>query len=163
MKSIKNIKIQRASKDDAIEILSLQKLAYLSEAAIIDDFTIPPLRQTEDEILSEFDNHIFLKIVIDDKIIGSVRAYHTKDTCYIGKLIVHPDMQNLGIGSELLQAIEMSYPDVYRYELFTGNKSERNLHLYNKYGYSLFQSKVISDTLTLVFLEKLNKKNATDF
>jgi len=146
--------IERASKADAIEILTLQKLAYLSEAQIIDDFTIPPLHQTHDEILSEFDTHTFLKMVMDDRLIGSVRACQKTDTCYIGKLIVHPRMQNRGIGSRLLRAAEALYPDVSRYELFTGSKSDRNLHIYTKYGYSPFHSEVISDKLTLVFMEK---------
>jgi len=155
--SIKNTKIKRASKKDANEILRLQKLAYVSEAEIIDDFTIPPLHQSEAEIVSEFKNHIFLKIVLDGKIIGSVRAYQKGDACYIGKLIVHPDMQDLGIGSRLLHGAEKSYPDVFRYELFTGSKSEKNLHIYKKYGYSPFKNQNISDKLILVFMEKMNK------
>jgi hypothetical protein len=38
--------VELASIEDAEEILALQKLAYVSEAEIIDDFTIPPLHQT---------------------------------------------------------------------------------------------------------------------
>jgi hypothetical protein len=35
--------ISPAAVDDAEAILALQRLAYQSEAAIYDDFTIPPL------------------------------------------------------------------------------------------------------------------------
>jgi hypothetical protein len=37
--------IEKAQFEDLAEILSLQKLAYQSEAAICNDYTIPPLVQ----------------------------------------------------------------------------------------------------------------------
>ena len=153
---MKNINIEKASSENAEEILELQKLAYVSEAEIIDDFTIPPLQQTLDEILSEFSSHFFLKAVSNDKIIGSVRGYKEKDTCYIGKLIVHPDFQNQGLGTKLLNRAEKHFPGVKRFELFTGHKSLKNLFLYDKNGYNAFDEKRVSKKLTLIFLEKFN-------
>ena len=38
--------VKRASFEDAKEILDLQKLAYVSEAEIYNDYSIPPLTQT---------------------------------------------------------------------------------------------------------------------
>jgi hypothetical protein len=38
--------ITQAAAADAAEILALQKLAYQSEAAIYQDYSIPPLTQT---------------------------------------------------------------------------------------------------------------------
>lgn len=151
-----DIIIQKASTEDAEEILALQKLAYVSEAELLDDFTIPPLRQTIDEILTEFDYQIVLKVDLADRIIGSVRCCLQDGTCHIGKLIVHPDQQNRGIGTKLLQAAESQCPDAQRYELFTSHKSEKNLHIYEKCGYRIFKRNVISDKLTIVFLEKTN-------
>jgi len=152
-----DITIEKASIEEAEDILALQKLSYLSEAEILDDFTIPPLHQTLDKIRSEFDHQVFLKIELENKIVGSVRCYLEAGTCYIGKLIVHPDHQNRGIGTQLLLAAENQYPDAKRYELFTSQKSEKNLYLYKKNGYEIFKTKAISDKLTLVFLEKIQK------
>ena len=151
------INIEKATIEDAKEILALQKLAYVSEAEIIDDFTIPPLHQTIDAILSEFKQQIFLKVGFENKIIGSVRCYLEKETCYIGKLIVHPDNQNRGIGTRLLEAAENQFSDAKRYELFTGQKSEKNLYIYENHGYRPFKCKPVSEKLTLVFLEKIKK------
>jgi ribosomal protein S18 acetylase RimI-like enzyme len=147
--------IELASIEDAEDIHELQKLAYTSEAQIIDDFTIPPLHQTIEEIRSEFKHQTFLKVAVENKLIGSVRCYLEKGTCYIGKLIVHPDCQNCGIGTSLLDAAEKQFPDTERFELFTGYKSVKNLHIYEKCGYRRFKSKVVSDKLTLLFLEKI--------
>lgn len=100
------MRVERATVDDAEEILSLQKLAYQSEAEIYDDFTIPPLTQTLEEIKRDFESQIFLKAVTDGRIMGSVRGFVREGTCYIGRLIVHPDFQNQGIGTQLMDRIE---------------------------------------------------------
>lgn len=154
MKPTDEIVIERASVEDAEAILELQKLAYISEAEIIDDFTIPPLHQTIDEVFSEFHHQLFLKVEIQGRIIGSVRSYVEEGTCYIGKLIVHPDHQNRGIGTRLLRAAEDQFPEADRYELFTGHKSVKNLHIYQKNGYRIFKRRAVSEKLTLVFLQK---------
>jgi ribosomal protein S18 acetylase RimI-like enzyme len=149
--------IEPAQLEDAAEILALQKLAYLSEAEIHDDYTIPPLNQTLEETRVEFESQLVLKAMIDRRIIGSVRGYLEGGTCYIGKLIVQPDVQNQGIGTRLMNEIEKRFDQAERYELFTGYRSERNLHLYEKLGYRPFRSQKITDKLTLIFLEKCNK------
>ena len=101
---------------------------------------------------------LILKAIADGgKITGSVRACLDDGTCKIGRLIVHPDIQNRGIGTRLLKEIERRFENAGRFELFTGHKSERNLHLYRKLGYRIFRSEKISESLTLVYLEKFNK------
>lgn len=146
--------IERAITSDAEEILSLQKLAYKSEAEIYNDFNIPPLVQTLREITADFERQIFLKATINGKIIGSVRAFAEEETCYVGRLIVHPDFQNQGIGTKLMNEIESLFKTCRRFELFTGNKSERNIYLYQKIGYKIFKTEKISDNITFVYLEK---------
>jgi len=146
--------IDRATVADAEEILSLQKLAYRSEAEIYDDFNIPPLLQTPEEIKKDFENQTFLKATLDGKIRGSVRAFIKEGTCYIGRLIVHPDFQNRGMGKELMQRIEEIFKEAQRFELFTGHRSEKNLHLYRKLGYEISKTVKANDRLNMVYLEK---------
>jgi ribosomal protein S18 acetylase RimI-like enzyme len=148
------MEIERAIISDAEEILSLQKLAYRSEAEIYNDFNIPPLVQTLESIEKDFENQYFLKAVMDGKIIGSVRAYTKEGTCYIGRLIVHPDFQNRGIGTDLMNEIERIFNTRRRFELFTGDKSERNLYFYQKLGYKIFKKAKITDQTMIVYLEK---------
>jgi ribosomal protein S18 acetylase RimI-like enzyme len=148
------MEIERAMISDAEEILVLQKLAYRSEAEIYNDFNIPPLVQTLESIEKDFENQYFLKAVMDGKIIGSVRAYTKEGTCYIGRLIVHPDFQNRGIGTDLMNEIERIFNTCRRFELFTGDKSERNLYFYQKLGYKIFKKAKITDQTMIVYLEK---------
>jgi ribosomal protein S18 acetylase RimI-like enzyme len=146
--------IGRAQLSDATEILALQKLAYQSEAAIYDDYGIPPLTQTLPEMEADLGRQVVLKAVREGRIVGSVRAYQKGDTCYISRLIVHPEHQNQGLGTRLVEAIEAAFEDAGRFELFTGHKSERNLYLYRKLGYEISRREQVSDDLELVYLEK---------
>ena len=146
--------IEKATVSDAEEILALQKLAYRSEAEIYNDFNIPPMVQTLESIEKDFENQVFLKALINGRIIGSVRAYSKEGICYIGRLIVHPDFQNQRIGTKLMNEIEKIFGTCQRFELFTGDKSKRNLYLYQKLGYKLFKTANITDQTTIVYLEK---------
>lgn len=146
--------IEEAGVQDVQVILDIQKEAYQSEAELHNDFNIPPLTQTLEEIIGDFDTQLFLKAVVDGEIIGSVRAYEEGGTCYIGRLIVRPEYQGRGIGTMLMQEIEESFSQAERFELFTGHRSERNLHLYDKLGYQVFKEEPLHTDLTLIYLEK---------
>jgi len=154
---MENLQIKRAGVQDAEAILNLQKLAYLSEAEIYNNDSIPPLTQTLEEIRVEFDHQIFLKALINERIVGSVRAYETTGTCHIGRLVVHPGFQNMGIGSRLMNKIEAIFENAKRFQLFTGDNSERNLYLYQKLGYREFQRQKFQENLVLVYLQKDTK------
>ena len=149
--------IEVASVQDAQSILELQKLAYVSEAEIYNDYDIDPLTQTLNSLQDDFEKQVFFKVSVNGKIVGSVRGYVDNGTCYIGRLIVHPEFQNQGIGKQLMNKIESFFKYAERYELFTGHRSERNLYLYQKLGYSAYKTEQVNDNLALVFLEKYPK------
>jgi len=78
-----DIRISRAVPDDLKSILALQKIAFMSEAALIGDSSIPPLTQDMTGIRDEFRHTCFLKVEIGDRIVGSVRAEVLEGTCLI--------------------------------------------------------------------------------
>ena len=59
-----------------------------------------------------------------------------------------------GLGTRLLTEIEEAFSQAERFELFTGDRSEKNLHLYRKLGYEILRNKELTEKVTLVFLEK---------
>lgn len=102
---------------------------------------------------------------------GSVRGrLDGNGTCLVGKLIVHPEHQNHGYGKQLLQAIEQEFVDggrsagngnggvqfSGRFELFTGNRDEKNLAFYAKAGYEVFREQCVDKAhdFSLMLLEK---------
>ncbi|KZX17504.1 acetyltransferase (GNAT) family protein [Methanobrevibacter cuticularis] len=151
------MKIEIANFEDLEEILKLQKLSYVSEAELHNDYSIKPLTQTLKEVQEDFKRGIVLKAISKESnnIIGSVRAYSENNVTYIEKLIVHPDYQNNGIGRKLIEGIENYYPNE-RFELFTSHKSDKNLYLYNKCGYQEFKKEKVSDVFYFIYLRKEN-------
>ena len=149
-----DVDIQRAAPADSESILALQRLAYESEARLYNDWSIPPLTQTIDGLREEFESAYFLKALVEGNLVGSVRARLKKDTCEIGRLIVHPGLQRRGLGRRLMHEIERAFPGARRFELFTGSRSEGNIRLYESLGYRRYALRVLSDNVTLVFMEK---------
>ncbi len=146
--------IEKAEIGDLEEILCLQKLAYISEAEVYNDYSIAPLIQTLESIKEDYANKLILRAILNGKIIGSVRAFEKAGTCYIGRLIVHPEHQNKGIGTQLMKCIEDEFKRNQRFELFTGKKSIKNIYLYNKLGYSIFREEQENENTTLVYMDK---------
>ena len=143
-----------AEKEDLQKILDLQYLAYQSEARLFDNQDIPPLKQTLADVENEYQKGMILKALDEgETIIGSVRAFCDSGTVYIGKLMVHPSKQGQGIGTKLLLEMEKQCPN-QRYELFTSTKSERNIALYQKLGYKIFDEEQVTEELRFVYMEK---------
>lgn len=165
----------RARKEDAPEILALQKTAYQNEAELYGDDSMPALQQTLPELEQELNGHtangaappingdapkpaevhnvVCLKAVINGKIVGAVRGYTADGTAFINRLVVHPYFQKRGIGEKLMAEMEATFP-VKRFEVFTGSKSDRVLRQLRKLGYEEFKTESFTPAITWVHLEK---------
>jgi ribosomal protein S18 acetylase RimI-like enzyme len=144
----------RATVEDATTILALQKLAFRSEAELYGDWSIPPMVQSLDSLIAEFSKGVVLQARVNGRLVGSVRAARKGKTCAIGGLIVHPQYQGRGIGSMLPHDIEGEFSDVEQFELFTGSRSAANLRLYQRHGYRISRTEVLSPNVSLTFLWK---------
>jgi GNAT superfamily N-acetyltransferase len=151
------MQIKPATPNDLPEILQLQYLAYQSEAKLVHNDSIQPLTQTLAELENEYRQGVILKAVDDETgaIIGSVRGRVENGTLYIGKLMVHPERQGNGIGTQLLKVIEERCPQ-QRYELFTSSQSIRNIRLYERAGYRRWKELETAPGLKMVYLEKFH-------
>lgn len=150
-----NIKISTAVLCDLDSILKLQKTAFLSEAELYNNYDIEPLTQTIESIRSDYQNYIFLKAEYENKIIGSVKARENDGQCWIGKLMVDPKFQNMGIGRKLLQEIELKFPNAKQYFLFTGSNSTKNINLYESLGYKKAEEFCDDKTPHIVLIKML--------
>lgn len=153
------IKIESATEHDLDEILFLQKRAFYGQALIYNDFSLPPLVQTIDDLKEEFGVKSIYKVECNGKIVASIRCYIRGAVLYIEKLIVDPDFQSMGIGTQVMREIETRYSSIVdRYALFTGDKSARNIHLYEKLGYKRVRQEPTNRNYSLIYMEKSNEK-----
>ncbi|MFE0137976.1 GNAT family N-acetyltransferase [Streptomyces sp. NPDC059037] len=153
-----SVTISAADGQDAEKILKLQYLCYQSEAELYGDYSIEPLTQTLDSIKAELATGDVLVARLGDEVVASVRGTVDPDgTARINKLIVHPRMQRHGLGGRLLEAIEQRLGaggGTKCFQLFTGHRSEQNLQLYRKHGYTAVGTRRVNERLTLVTLSK---------
>ena len=72
--------IQPVRQQDLPEILAVQKAAFEAEAQLVNDWNIPPLTQTLDELADDWRKGIMLKAVNEDgTIVGTVRGHMAPD------------------------------------------------------------------------------------
>lgn len=146
--------IERAIFDDLAEILSVQKSAFLQVGIHEQNAHLPPLVQTHREIADEFARRTFLKCTRNGKILGSVRA-HLDDygVCQIGRLVVLPEHQGMGIGTALMASIERTFEACAAYELFTGARQVHTVAFYYRLGYYTV-SKRVECGVSMEFMRK---------
>lgn len=138
-------------------MLDLQYQAYQSEAGLYQDYSIPPLTQTLEQLESEVECGACLVAKQGKLLVGSVRACLADGVCKIGRLIVKPSYQGQGIGTKLMNEIEAMFSHAAFYEVFTGHKSLLNIKLYKRLGYHPYKEEAVSNSLSLVFLQKPNR------
>lgn len=146
----------RANKADAGEILALQKTACQGESELYGDDSLPALQQTLSELQEQFERpgQVFLKCVVNGKIIGSIRGYTADDTACLSLLAVHPYFRGRGIGRCLVEQIEKAFPEVKRFETKTGHRSERNIRQFRELNYQEFKTEPFTPAITWVYLQK---------
>lgn len=133
-------------------LLALQKSAFRQEAGDNGVADIPPLTQTLESFVEDFNRHTVLVAILSGRLVGMVRGRIQDGTCHVGRLAVEPSMQGQGIGRRLFAELESRFPRAERFELFTGAKSLRNIRFYTKAGYRVYRTE--AGQPDLVFMEK---------
>ncbi|MCX4694326.1 GNAT family N-acetyltransferase [Streptomyces sp. NBC_01408] len=161
-----SVTISAAAAEDAEQIFKLQYLAFQREAELYGNYLIQPLTQSLDSLKAELATDTVLVARLGDEVVGTVRGSVDEDgTGKIAKLCVHPRLQGHGLGARLLRAVEEAlagHAETTRFRLHTGHKSESNLRLYRKAGYTKVGGRTASDGVQLVILEK-DAKDPTEF
>ncbi|MFB7916938.1 GNAT family N-acetyltransferase [Streptomyces sp. NPDC056061] len=150
--------ISAATAQDAEEILKLQYLCFQSEAELYGNYRIDPLVQTLDSVRAEIATQLVFVARLGDEVVGSVRGSTDRDgTGQIARLCVHPRLQGHGLGARLLRAAESGLADersATRFRLHTGHRSEGNLRLYQRAGYTAVGNEKGGDGVLMILLEK---------
>jgi ribosomal protein S18 acetylase RimI-like enzyme len=151
-----DVVIDRARPEDAGELMTVQRAAFLIEGELNDSFTLPPLTETVDEVRKAIESDTVVLVArLGHRIVGSVRGIAADGTGHVGRLSVAPDMHGRGIGRDLMAAIEAALAGrVTRYELFTGATSENNLRMYRRLGYHDIGWRPAAAAPGIAYLEK---------
>lgn len=155
--SAPDVTIQVVSDEEAGELLTLRRAAFVSEAQIYGDPNIPPLTQTLHELREDLvaDGVITLGARAGHRLVGSIRVVIEAKKATLGRLAVAPDLQGKGIGTQLLLAILPYLPeDTEEVWVFTGQDSVQNLAMYAEHGYEHQYDRTAGD-LTYAYLRRI--------
>ena len=158
------VTIQPVTDDEAGELLTLRRAAFVSEAQVYGDPNIPPLTQTLEELRADLaaDGVVTLGARAGHRLVGSIRVSLEDKRATLGRLAVAPDLQGQGIGTQLLFAVLPYLPEgTQEIWVFTGQDSAHNIALYEKHGYEHQYDQTAGD-LTYAYLRKILGDDSTE-
>ncbi len=138
---------------DVDAVLAVQRAAFSIEAQLYDDPSLPPLRESREQLVNELDSSLGLVALDGVRVVGSVRVRVEGRSLHIARLSVAPDQQGRGLGALLLSRAE-SVAEAEEALLFTGHLSASNLRLYARAGYVEQRRVRVDERVTLVYLRK---------
>jgi GNAT superfamily N-acetyltransferase len=153
---VDEVTVRPIRPEDAGEVLTLQRAAFVQEALIYGSPEMPPLTQTLEELEAELAENLGCVALAGPRIVGAVRAQRDGELLLVGRLAIAPDQQGRGLGTTLLAAVEErgANEGATEAELFTGSLSEANLRLYQREGYVETERVPGDDGTEQVFLRK---------
>jgi len=149
--------VRTVGSDDAGELFTLRRAAFVSEAQQYDDPHIAPLTQTLDELVDDLarDDVITLGAWSGPRLVGSIRVLLEPGKATLGRFAVAPDLHGKGIGSRLLVEVVPRLPEgTQEVWVFTGRDSLHNLAFYTAQGYEHQHDQRVGD-LTYAYLRRM--------
>ena len=149
------IEIVRATPQDAEVVSRLVREGFRSEAERY-GVEIPPMRETAADVIAALKaGDITLVARVDGEPVATVRGHLQADgDVMVRRLAVLPSARRNGVARQLMRALEASYPDGTRFELFTGIDTSPAIALYESLGYMRTREEEQVPGVTIVYLEK---------
>jgi RimJ/RimL family protein N-acetyltransferase len=131
------VQIRKARKTEAVT------LALVSESAFHNDIHYgspgeggPPGYKSPEWQAERIRFSDYFKIVVDKEIVGGIIVFRKAPRQYeLGRIFIHADFQDQGIGTQAFEFLWGEYPLAKRWTLGTPTWNLRNRHFYKKVGF----------------------------
>ena len=141
--------------EQAGELLTLQRAAFVTEARVYGTAEIPPLTETLEEIQRELETTTTVGAYLNGRLVGAARLTLEGHIGWISRVAVAPDQQGRGIGSGLLEEVESVAPSaVTCFQLGAGARSSANIAMYERRGYREISRFLDSAGVELIIMGK---------
>ncbi|MFT9494394.1 GNAT family N-acetyltransferase [Anaerosolibacter sp.] len=134
------------------DILDIQIPAYQMEAASIEYWEIPPLKDTLETLKASSES--FYGYFEEEKLLGVIAYMVEGDVMDICRLVVHLDYFRRGIAKKLLMYVETNVTGIKRIKVSTGSKNTRAIKLYKSQGFEECQVVEVEEGLKITEFQK---------
>jgi tRNA (guanine37-N1)-methyltransferase len=154
--TLEGLAVTLATPEDAGELLTLQRAAFVAEAEWNGSLDLPPLTETVPEIMTALEREIVLVGRVRGRLVASVRGMsRPAGRWYVARLAVAPDWQGQGVGSLMMDLIEgLAPPGTVAISLLTGAGSMPNHGFYRRRGYVETERSMGDTGVPVVILER---------
>jgi GNAT superfamily N-acetyltransferase len=159
-----DVRIDLITADEAGELLTVRRAAFVTEAQLYGDPNLPALTQSLTELVADIDRPdvVTLGGWMGHRLVGSIRVELEAERATLGRLAVVPDLQGRGIGTQLLMAVLQYLPEQTKEVwVFTGQDSKQNISMYAKHGYEHQYDQHTGD-LTYAYLRRILGEDGPD-
>lgn len=145
-------KINIKNLESAERVLSVQFPSYRIEAALLDNYEIPPLKDTVASLHNC--DETFFGYFIDEELCGVISVKLEEDIVDIHRLFVHPNHLRKGIAKKLLYFLQEEFHDAKKMIVTTGSKNSPAIEFYQKNGFTMLKDLTVEENLSLTLFEK---------
>lgn len=152
------------SVEDAGELLTVRRAAFVTEAQLYGNPHLPALTQSLEELVEDMQRPDVVTIGawIGHRLVGSLRIEFEGNRATLGRLAVVPDLQGRGIGSRLLMEVLGYLPEeTTEVWVFTAEDARSSVALYDKDDGDVAEMSGDGD-LTYAYLRRLLGEEGPD-
>ncbi|MHB1064361.1 MAG: GNAT family N-acetyltransferase [Georgenia sp.] len=152
-----DVRFDLLTADEAGELLTVRRAAFVTEAQLYGDPHLPALTQSLTELIEDLGRTDVVTIGawLGHRLVGSIRVELEAERATLGRLAVVPDLQGKGIGTQLLMQVLQYLPEQTKEVwVFTGQDSKQNLAMYAQNGYE-HQFDQHTGDLTYAYLRRI--------
>lgn len=152
-----NISLQKAARDDLVQLHAMQVESFLPLLDIYHDYDLSPAAEGVERIIERFEQPFttYWFITLDGERIGALRVCDFGERCKLSPIFILPSHQGKGIAQTTISLVEQQYPAAQVWELSTIRQEARLCHLYEKMGYRpTGRILPVKDGMDIVFYEK---------
>lgn len=144
--------IDITNEETAREVLGIQLPSYKIEAALIEFYGIPPLKDTVETLMEC--GETFLGYYEDGNLCGAVSFKTENEVIDIHRLMVNPEHFRKGIARRLLQEVEKAAESATAMIVSTGSKNKPAIQLYEKIGFHKVKEEQLPEGLSITHFKK---------
>ena len=139
-------------RDTVEAIVALQRASYRIEADLLGARTLPALTETPRQLRRSGED--FLGAFEGERLVGAVSWKRTGPLVDIHRMVVDPERFRRGIAAALLAALDEHEAGVERMVVATGAANPPARRLYERYGFTPVQERVVSGSIAIVIYER---------